>query len=95
MSDIHVVETHNTTADDALTKIGAFEDMLKKYHVKPKWSGKTAKIKGPGVKGSILVDDTNVTVDLSLGMLAKAAGIDSKRLEGSIQKRLRAAFDGE
>jgi putative polyhydroxyalkanoate system protein len=95
MSDIHVVEAHNTTADDALTKIGAFEDMLKKYHVKPKWSGHEAKIKGPGVKGSIKIDGSNVTVDISLGMIARAAGIDAKRLEGSISKRLRAAFDAE
>lgn len=95
MSDVRVVEAHNTTPKDALSKISAFEDMLKKYGVKPKWSGNSAKIKSPGVKGSIVVDDTNVTVDLSLGMMAKAVGIDAKRLEGSIRKRLKAAFGNE
>jgi hypothetical protein len=47
------------------------------------------------VKGSIKIDGSNVTVDISLGMIARAAGIDAKRLEGSISKRLRAAFDAE
>lgn len=95
MSDVRVVEPHNTTPKDALGKISEFEDMLQKYGVKPKWSGNSAKIKSPGVKGSIDIDDTNVTVDLKLGMMAKAVGIDANRLEGSIRKRLRAAFSTE
>lgn len=93
MSDVNVVEPHNTTPDDAVTKVGLFEDMLKKYAVKAKWKGHDAELKGPGVKGSIVVDDTNVTVVVKLGMLARAAGIDPDRLSNSIRKRLRKAFD--
>jgi putative polyhydroxyalkanoate system protein len=95
MSDVRVVEPHNTTPTDALGKISSFEDMLKKYGVKPKWAGTSAKIKSPGVKGRIVIDETNVTVELSLGMMAKAVGIDAGRLEGSIRKRLKAAFTAE
>ena len=35
----------------------------------------------------------SVTVSLKLGVLAKAAGADPKRLEASITKRLKAAFE--
>lgn len=94
MSDVNVVEPHNTNPKDAISKVAAFEDMLKKYAVKAKWAGQKAELKGPGVSGSILVDDTNVTVHVKLGMLARAAGIDADKLSGSIRKRLRAAFDG-
>ncbi|MCB9521133.1 MAG: polyhydroxyalkanoic acid system family protein [Myxococcales bacterium] len=92
MSDVRVVEPHNTTVADAIGKVGAFEELLRKYGVKADWSGSNAQLKGTGVKGSIAVDATNVTVLVQLGMLARAAGIDGSKLEGSIRKRLRAAF---
>jgi putative polyhydroxyalkanoate system protein len=93
VSNVHVVEPHNTNPADAIARVAGFEEMLSKYAVKAKWSGHTAELKGPGVKGSIGVDDTNVTVDVQLGMIAKAAGIKTDKLEASIRKRLRAAFD--
>ncbi len=93
MSDVRVVEPHNCTAEDAIGKVASFEDMLKKYGVKALWKGRHAELKGTGVKGSIDVDDSKVEVVVKLGMLARAAGIDPGRLEGSIRKRLRAAFD--
>ena len=34
-----------------------------------------------------------IIVEIKLGMMAKMAGIDAQRLEGSIRKRLRAALD--
>jgi putative polyhydroxyalkanoate system protein len=95
MADIKVVEAHHGTPTEAIAKIGAFEDMLSKYGIKPKWSGHTAAIKAIGVSGNIGVDDTNVTVELSLGRMAKMAGIDPVKLEGSIRKRLKAAFATE
>ena len=74
MSDIHVVEPHQTNPKDAISKVAAFEDMLRKYAVKAKWSGQKAELKGPGVKGSIVVDDTNVTVDVKLGASRSGSG---------------------
>lgn len=93
MSDVRVVEKHNATAEDAIGKVAAFEEMLKKYGVKANWKGRHAELKGTGVKGSIDVDDEKVEVLVKLGMLARAAGIDPSRLESSIRKRLRSAFD--
>jgi len=93
MSDVRVAEPHNTTADDAVGRVGDFEDMLRKYGVKAAWKGNSADLKGTGVKGTIDVTATEVVVELKLGMLARAAGIDPKRLEASIRKRLKAAFE--
>ncbi|MGB5374869.1 MAG: polyhydroxyalkanoic acid system family protein, partial [Polyangiales bacterium] len=75
-------------------KLGGFEDMMKKYGVSAKWSGSHADLKGTGVKGAIDITDSDVRVELKLGMLAKAAGIDPDRLSKSIGRRLKEAFEG-
>ena len=92
MAEIKVVEPHGTNVDDAIGRIAPFEDMMKKYGVKIDWSGAKANIKGMGVSGDIAVDDTPASVRIKLGMMARAAGVDPKRLEASIKKRLAAAF---
>lgn len=94
MSDVKVTESHTLGAAQARQRIASFEDMLAKYGVKASWTGNQATLKGMAAKGSIEVTDTTATVIVKLGMMAKAAGLDSKKLEGSIRKRLRAAFDG-
>lgn len=94
MSVIKVSEPHNTTAADAVGKISAFEEMMKKYGVKSNWSGTSAKLKGTGVSGAINVDDTHCNVEVKLGMLARRM-VDPVRLEASIRKRLKAAFNPE
>lgn len=95
MADVRVTQTHdNLSLDDARQKLTGFEDMMKKYNVAAKWSGSHADLKGTGVKGSIDVTGSDVTVELKLGMLAKAAGIDPNRLSNSIARRLKEAFEG-
>jgi len=93
MSDVRVTQSHDLPVDEAVERVTEFEDMIKKYGVKSTWKGGHADLKGMGVKGSIDVTDSDVTVVLKLGMMAKAAGVDPKRLEGSIRKRLAAAFE--
>ncbi len=93
MSSFKVTEPHSLSPEDARLRVGAFEDLLKKYKVKPKWKGNDAVFKGPGVSGDIKVGAKSVDVSVKLGMLAKAAGIDGKRLEGTIRRRLREALD--
>lgn len=95
MADVRVTEPHNFSAAEAKSKIGAFEEMLAKYRVKVDWSGNRAKLKGMGVSGDINVTDSDCTVLVKLGRMAKMAGIDPTRLEGSIRKRLKAAFNPE
>lgn len=94
MADIKVTEAHDLGAAVARERIASFEEMMSKYGVKAKWSGNRADLKGMAAKGSIEVTDTAATVVVKLGMMAKAAGVDASKLESSIRKRLRAAFDG-
>lgn len=92
MADVKVKKAHSLSATEAQQRVQTFEDSLKKYGVKAKWNGNHADLKGTGVSGSIDVTDTDVTVLLKLGMLAKAAGVDADRLGKSIEKRLDSAL---
>ena len=94
MADVRVTQAHSLDLDQAKEKLADFQDMMKKYGVSATWSGSHADLKGTGVKGSIDIGDSSVDVHLKLGMLAKAAGVDPARLENSIIKRLKAAFEG-
>lgn len=93
MADVFVKESHKLGAATAIQRLASFEGMLSKYGIKPAWKGNRADISGTGVKGSITVTDTDATVELSLGMLARAAGIKADKLTESIRKRVREAFD--
>lgn len=95
MADVNVVETHALSKDEAKARVVKFEDQLAKYHMKAKWNGNEAELKGTGASGSIVVTDKDVKVNVKLGMLARAAGIDAARVESAVKKRLRAALDGE
>ncbi len=94
MSELNIREPHALSVDEAIKRVGQFESLLSKYGVTPKWKGPHADIKSVGVSGSIDVSSSEVAVKLKLGMMARAAGVDGRRLEGSIRKRLRAALDG-
>ena len=92
MAEVRVVQAHELGADEAVRRLDSFEAMVSKFFVSLKWSGHNAKIKGPGVSGSIAVTDTQVTINFKLGMMARAAGVDAERLQGSITRRLAEAF---
>lgn len=93
MADVQVKQPHNLSIDDAKKRMSDFEDMMRKYGVSAKWAGGHAELKGTGVKGAIDVTGSDVSVELKLGMLAKAAGIDATRLQNSIARRLKEAFE--
>ncbi len=92
MAEVRVSEAHSLSPDEAISRIGGFEEMMAKYGVKAKWKGHSAQLKGTGVSGSIDVTGSAVTVVVKLGMMARAVGVDPVRLEASIKKRLKAAF---
>ncbi len=95
MAEVRVTESHNLSPEEAISKIASFEEMLSKYGVKANWSGTKAALKGMGVTGSIDVTSSAATVIVKLGMMARAAGVDPNKLEASIRKRLKAAFNPE
>ena len=92
MSNVNVVEAHSKSVAEIKAGLSQFEEMFAKYMVKMEWSGDRATLSGP-VSGSIEIRSRELEVRIKLGMMAKMAGIDPKRLEGSIRKRLRAALD--
>ncbi len=94
MSTIDVRQAHSLGRDEARERLGSLEQMMSKYGVKLEWSGDSAAIKGMAVSGDIHVHDDDVQVMLKLGMMAKAAGVDADRLKGSIERRLKEAFEG-
>ncbi len=95
MSDVVVTQAHNLGVAGAREKVGAFEEMMKKYGVKAEWNGSRAELKGTGVSGDIVVTDTQVKITIKLGMMARAIGVDGDRLKASIEKRLGPALSGE
>lgn len=95
MADVVVTQPHSVSLEEAKARIAGFEAMMSKYGVKAAWSGNQAKLKGLGVTGGIDIAPTVVTVNVKLGMMAKAAGVDATKLQGSIAKRLKAAFEDE
>ncbi len=92
MAEITIVENHSLPAAEAKERVLAFEEMMSKYGVRANWSGNDAKLKGMGVSGNMRVTDSEVRVVLKLGMMARAAGVDPKRLKASVQKRLHAGL---
>lgn len=95
MSNIRVSQGHSVSRDEAKAKLEGFADYLSKYRVSLAWNGHAAKVKGIGVSGDLQIGEAAVDVNVKLGMLARAAGIDATRLQGSIERRLKEAFEGE
>lgn len=93
MSKISIDQKHTLSKDEAKNRLSVFEEQLGKYGVKLDWSGYKANVKGTGVSGGAEVKDDNVNITLKLGFLAKAAGVDSDKLEASIRKRLKAVYE--
>lgn len=95
MSTIKVEKPHQLPLEDAKKAIDRFgEDLKSKYGMGLTWSGNVATLKGTGASGDIKVEPERVVVTVKLGMLAKAAGIKSDKVEASIDKRLDAALRG-
>ncbi len=92
MANIRVQQTHQLSQAKAKEAVGQFEEMLAKYRAKLEWNGNSAKIKGIGVGGDVVVSDKDVVVNVELGMMARAAGIDADKLKGSIARRLQEAL---
>ena len=92
MSTIKVSQAHSLSKDDAKGRLDVFEQQLGKYGVKLDWKGHSAAIKGTGVSGGAEVLDDLVSITIKLGFMAKAAGVDAKKLEESVRKRLTAAL---
>ncbi|MBN2717943.1 MAG: polyhydroxyalkanoic acid system family protein [Deltaproteobacteria bacterium] len=88
MADIKVTKNHSlgvTGARERLNKLA--EELQKNYGIKSGWNGNVATLSGTGLKqGTVSVGDATVTVEITLGMLAKA-------MKGKIEEQINIAFD--
>jgi putative polyhydroxyalkanoate system protein len=94
MSNVTVRQPHRLSRDAAKEKLAGFQEMLGKYRVSLTWNGYKAAISGIGVSGDVEVGAEAVDVNVKLGMLARAAGVDATKLQASIAKRLKEAYEG-
>ncbi len=92
VSTINISQPHNLSIEEARAKLASFEETMSKYGVNAKWDGAKATLKGMAVSGGIDIGADKLDIVLKLGMMARAAGVDSTRLKSSIEKRLKAAF---
>jgi len=95
MSTIRLTQKHDLPVEQARALFDRFQDEMGRFGVSLHWTGNRAEVKGIGVSGDAEVRSGEVSLTLKLGMLAKAAGVDPVRLEASLAKRLRAAFEGD
>ncbi len=93
MAKVSVTQAHSVSPEEARERLAGFGELLGKYGVTIDWKGDRATIKGTSVSGDVLVSPGDVTVNVKLGLMARAAGVDPEKLEGSIAKRLAAAFE--
>jgi putative polyhydroxyalkanoate system protein len=92
MSTIHVVQTHSLPFAEVKQRLARFEENLAKVGARLEWNGQRAVIKAMGVSGEVVYSPSDVRVNIKLGLMAKAAGVDPARLEGTIQRRLAEAL---
>jgi len=92
MAQVNVRVPHQKDPSSVRDQIGGFEDMLSKYAVKISWSGHRAELKNPAISGSIDIGADYIEVNIKLGMMAKAMGVNPEKLTGSIRRRLEEAL---
>ena len=61
-------------------------DLKKKYGIRSRWDGDTCLLDGAGVKNGVLtMTDSNLSIELTLGMLAK---ILKPKIEEEINRKI-------
>ena len=87
---ISIRHPHNSSAEDAAQKLSDLgKDAAARYGVTVKGDAQRASIKGRGVNGSLVLDDTHINVDLKLGL---PASLVAGRVEAGIRDALAKHF---
>jgi hypothetical protein len=91
--DIRVVQPHSLPVDQVKSRLGGFSDRLAKYGVRLDWQDKRAQLRGvPGVGGHVEIRPNELEVFVSLSRMVTMMGLDPKKLEGTIRRRLDEAL---
>ena len=87
MADISITQKHNL---DSQTLKQRVEDLVKdlkaKYGIKYNWSKNICNLSGSGIKkGTVTISDSSLTINVTLGMLAKML---KPKIEAEIGKKI-------
>lgn len=87
MARITVERTHSLGKEGARAKAEKLAHKLQEqYGLQPSWSGDTLKLKRAGVKGTVLVAEDSLRIDVELGLLMSA-------MSGAIKSEIEKALD--
>ncbi len=88
MSNISLSRNHNLSTDELRTRLNALNGKLKdKFGLDASWDNDSrASVSGKGVKGSVEMTPSKLSVDLKLGMLLRP-------LKGKIEAALNEELD--
>ncbi|MBV4453937.1 MULTISPECIES: polyhydroxyalkanoic acid system family protein [Pseudomonas] len=90
MARITVERTHHLGKEAARAKAEQLASKLQeRYGLESSWSGDTLNLKRSGVKGTVLVADDSLRIDVQLGLLMSAM---SGTLKSEIEKALDKAL---
>lgn len=83
MSEIAFSRAHALGAEVLKGRLAALEGKLQqRYGVRLSWRGSVAELTGPGVSGTINVDEKQVAVNLKLGLLMRPLAAQIKEAMG-------------
>ena len=87
MARITVERAHNLGKQAARAKAEKLANKLQEqYGLEPSWSGDTLNLKRSGVKGTVLVADDSLRIEVELGLLMSA-------MSGTIKSEIEKALD--
>ncbi|AZF13119.1 hypothetical protein C4J93_4969 [Pseudomonas sp. R2-37-08W] len=90
MARITVEREHSLGKEGARAKADLLAQKLKdKYGLESSWSGDTLNLKRSGVKGTVLVADDSLRIEVELGLLMSAmSGTLKSEIEKAVDKAL-------
>lgn len=88
MADIRIRVEHGLARETAQRAAATvLAKMAEKMGVQAAWNGDEATLSGTGVKnGSVVVDDQHITVDVTLGLMAKP-------MKGFVEEKIRQGLN--
>jgi putative polyhydroxyalkanoate system protein len=90
MADIDIKRAHNLGLKAARAAADKMADHLgKKFGLQGEWSGNTLNFQRPGVTGSLAIDDKDLRLMVSLGILLKMM---KPSIEGAVNQQLDTLF---
>ena len=91
MAKISLRQKHKESRDDARRKVDeAIAPHVRKFGLKKEWKGDKLFVKGKGVTGTLSVGDSDVDIDMKLGL---PASMVSSQIENELKNQLKKSFE--